>query len=186
MQNINIQDGKAFDFGKIFDDLSPKIYNFLYYRTHHKQTAEDLTSTVFTKALERIKQFDAQKAQFSTWLYQIAKNALIDHYRTFKQTGSIDDIWELPSAASVERDVDTALALEKVKEQIKQLPALQRDIIIMRLWDGLSHAEISSVLGITEGNSKVSFSRGIDKLRVEMGILAALFIIGLKSLILNL
>ena len=64
MQNINIQDGKAFDFGKIFDDLSPKIYNFLYYRTHHKQTAEDLTSTVFTKALERIKQFDAQKPNF--------------------------------------------------------------------------------------------------------------------------
>jgi|SRR3989344_1077394 len=176
---IACQKGNTEAFGKLYDFYSKKIYDFLYYRTHHKQTAEDLASTVFTKALEKIRQFDSGKAQFSTWLYQIARNTLIDHYRALKTTDNIEDIWDLPSSANVERDADTTLALEKVKEHIKQLPSLQRDIVVMRLWDGLSHAEIASILSITEGNSKVSFSRAVDKLRVEVGIIA--FILLLKN-----
>lgn len=180
------QKGDSHSFGGLYDLYAKKIYDFLYFRTHHKQTAEDLASSVFTKALERIAQFDSTKAKFSTWLYQIAKNTLVDHFRTLKYSQSIEDIWDMPSSVNVERDADTALALEKVKEQIKQLPALQRDIIVMRLWDGLSHKEISEILGISEGNSKVSFSRAVSKLRVEMGIVGFIMIVALKSLVYNL
>lgn len=177
------QEGNTEAFGGLYDLYVKKIYNFLYFRTHHKQTAEDLASTVFTKALEKIRQFDSSKAQFSTWLYQIARNSLIDHYRTLKSSENIEDAWDLPSQSNVERDADTMLALEKVKEQIKQLPALQRDIVIMRLWDGLSHAEISSILGITEGNSKVSFSRAVDKLRVEVGVIGLIVLLLIKNIL---
>jgi len=82
----------------------------------------------------------------------------------------------LSSNVNIERDADTALLLEKVQKQIKQLPALQRDIIIMRLWDGLSHKEISLILGITEGNSKVSFLRAINKLKMEIGTAGVLLL----------
>src|SRR3989338_1118620 len=125
---IACQKGNTEAFGKLYDLYLKKIYDFLYYRTHHKQTAEDLAGTVFTKALEKIGQYNPSKAKFSTWLYQIARNTLIDHYRTLKFTENIEDIWDLPSSANVERDADTTLALEKVQAQIKLLPVLQRDI----------------------------------------------------------
>lgn len=165
------------EFGQQFDVYNKKIYDFLYFRVQHKQTAEDLTSTVFTKALQAIGQFDSKKAAFSTWLYQIAKHTLIDHFRVFKSAQNIEDIWDLSSDVDIERDADTALLLEKVQALMKKLPALQRDILAMRLWDGLSHAEIASILGITEGNSKVSFSRAVGKLRTEVGMLAMLYLL---------
>lgn len=165
------------EFGQQFDVYNKKIYDFLYFRVQHKQTAEDLTSAVFTKALQAIKQFDSKKAAFSTWLYQIAKHTLIDHFRVFKSAQNIEDIWDLSSNVDIERDADTAILLEKVQVLMKKLPVLQRDILAMRLWDGLSHAEISSILGITEGNCKVSFGRAVGKLRMEIGIVALIFLL---------
>ncbi|MBI3231882.1 MAG: sigma-70 family RNA polymerase sigma factor [Candidatus Doudnabacteria bacterium] len=147
---VSCQNGDYTAFGQLYDIYIRKIYDFLYFRTLHKQTAEDLTSTVFTKALEKIKQFDAKKAKFSTWLYQIAKNTLIDHFRTLRQTNDIQGIWDMPSDIDIERDADTVLLLEKVRTHIKELPALQRDIVIMRLWDGLPYREIAEVLNISE------------------------------------
>lgn len=173
--------GRGEFFGQLYDLYIKKIYDFLYYRTHHKQTAEDLASAVFTKAWEKIRQYDASKAKFSTWLYRIAKNTLTDHFRAFKSAQAIEDIWDLPSAVNIERDVGEVLTLEKVKAQIQQLPALQRDIMIMRLWDGLSHREIAEILDISEGNSKVAFSRAVEKLKISMGTAGLLSLIILSS-----
>src|SRR3989344_1070467 len=124
------QQGHGEFFGELYDLYVKKIYDFLYYRLHHKETAEDLTATVFTKAFERIKQFNPSKAKFSTWLYQIAKNTLIDYFRAFKSITPIDDIWDLPAGANVERDADIALFMENITRSLSKFPAAQRDIII--------------------------------------------------------
>lgn len=164
-------------FGELFDSHYRRIYDFLYFRVQHKQTAEDLAAAVFLKAFQKFDQFDATQAKFSTWLYQIARHSLIDYFRTLKTSENIEDIWDIPSTSNVERDTDTALALEKVKDKIRLLPPLQRDILLMRLWDGLSHAQISAILGITEANSKVSFSRAVNKLKEDLSALIILFLL---------
>ncbi|MCW1891959.1 MAG: sigma-70 family RNA polymerase sigma factor [Candidatus Uhrbacteria bacterium] len=171
-----------------FDDLyqlyAEKIYRFIFFKTFHRETAEDITSDVFMKALERIGQFDAARGTFSAWIYRIARNAVIDHYRTNRTSEEIEDGWTVVSSTDVERDAETAVAFEKVQEALKLLKPEQREIVVMRLWDGLSHQEIAAILGMTESNVKQVFSRTIRRLREEFGetILMMVLAIGLGSL----
>lgn len=174
---VRCQKGDSEAFGQLYDLYIKKIYDFLYFRTFHKETAEDLTDTVFTKAFERIKQYNEAKGKFSTWLYQIAKNTLTDYFRTMKTAENIEDIWDLSSGANLEKDADAVLLLEKVQARLKQLPSMQRDIVVMRVWDGLSHKEIADLLDITEGNSKVSFARAVEKLKSEISLALLMIIV---------
>lgn len=168
-----------------FDDLytvyAEKIYRFIYYKTFHRETAEDLTSDVFMKAMERINQYDDAKGMFSAWLYRIARNTVIDHYRTRKPTEDIEDGWSFSSSTDIERDVEADVALEKVQAALQTLKPEQREVVIMRLWDGLSHQEIAEILGMTESNAKQIFSRTVRKLREDFGqsLIAMLILIQL-------
>ncbi len=155
-------------FGLLFDAYYKKIYQFIYFRTLHKETAEDITSLVFTKVLENFSDYDKAKAGFSTWLFQIAKNSLIDHYRTKKEVLNIEDVWDMPDGTNIESEFDSKEKLAMVKSYLKSLPARQRDIVIMRVWDGLSHKEIASILEISEANSKMIFSRVMSQLSQDM------------------
>ncbi|MBI4054176.1 MAG: RNA polymerase sigma factor [Candidatus Doudnabacteria bacterium] len=159
------QNGNLSAFGDLYDAYIRKIYAFVYYRTHHKQTAEDLTSRVFIKALENISSYSSAKGTFSTWLYRIARNQVIDHYRTVRTSADIADAFDLAGKDNVERDLDVKIELEKVSRLLSELTPEQRDLVIMRVWDGLSYREISHVLGKSEDALKMSFSRVIGKLR---------------------
>ena len=172
------QRGNLENFTLLFDEYNRKIYNFIYYRTHHKQTAEDLTADVFFKALDKIKQFDPRKGVFSTWLYQIARNSIVDYYRGHKETADIEDAWDIADTVDIARDVDAVAKLARVQDFLKTLPRQQRDIIIMRVWEGLSHKEIAEILGISEANSKINFSRALAKVnkQVMVAILAIIIL----------
>ena len=82
-------------FSGLYDVYIGKIYRFIFYKTSHKETAEDLTSETFTKALKSIEGFSANKGTFQAWLFRIARNTVIDFYRTKKDLKNIDDVWEL-------------------------------------------------------------------------------------------
>lgn len=155
-------------FGLLYEEYIRPIYNFIYYKTHHKQTAEDLTSQTFIKAYASISSFEQSRGPFSAWLYQIARNTVIDHYRVSKPSLNIDDVWDLSNGEDVERDVDVKLKVEKIKKYLKNFTSEQRDVIIMRIWQEMSYAEIADVLGKSEASCKMTFSRAIKKLREEM------------------
>jgi len=155
-------------FTKLYDQYVDKIYRFIYYKTHHKETAEDLTSTTFVKALDNFDSFDRGKGKFSTWLYQIARNTVIDFYRVKKADLSIEDAWGLSGKEDIEKDIDAASKIESVKEYLKKLNPEQREIVLLRVWEGMSHKEIAEIMGKTEDSCKVMFSRTINILRQEM------------------
>jgi len=165
---LGCQNGNAEDFGKLYDKYIKKIYNFIYYKTSHKETAEDLTSLAFTKALQNIKNFNINKGYFSAWLYRIARNTVIDHYRKCKVETTIDDIYNLSSQNDIQKDIDCKNKLDEIQKHLKTLSADQREIIIMRVWDELSYREIAEITKKTEANCKMIFSRGIKKLREEI------------------
>lgn len=163
------QSGSPERFDELYVSYAERIYRFIFFKTLHKETAEDLTSEVFMKALERIGQFDSERGTFSSWIYRIARNAVIDHYRTRHPSDSLEDGWDVASKTDVASEAETGIALDKVKHAVQLLAPEQREVVIMRLWDGLSHAEIAEILEITESNSKQIFSRTIRKLREQLG-----------------
>lgn len=171
-----------------FDDLyqayAEKIYRFIFFKVFQKETAEDITSEVFMKVLERIHQFDAKRGTFSAWIYRIARNAVIDHVRTNRASDDVEEHWTLTSSSNVERDAETNIAFEKVQEALHLLKPEQREVVIMRLWDGLSHQEIADILGMTESNAKQIFSRTVRSLKDSLGptIVLVLLLLGSDAL----
>ena len=162
------QSGDKEAFGEIYDRYLRRLYDFIYFKTHHKETAEDLVSLVFAKALQNIQSFDSQKGTLQAWLFQIARNTIIDHYRTFKKEYDIEDAWDIGEDNDLDKDLDTKQKIAEIEKYLQTLKAEQRDIIIMRVWQGLSYQEISEIIGKSEANCKMIYSRAINKLRQEM------------------
>lgn len=169
------QNGDNNAFGGLYDKYAKPIYRFIYFKTHHTETAEDLTSKTFMKALENIKSYQAGKASFSVWLYKIARNTVIDHYRTKKININLDDIWNLGSEENISIDTDVKIKMEKVREYMRELKIAQREIIIMRVWQGMNYKEIAEVVGKSEVNCRMDYLRGIKILKDKIPFAVYLF-----------
>jgi RNA polymerase sigma-70 factor (ECF subfamily) len=163
-----IQGGDPEAFSRLYDAYVRRIHDFVYYRTMHRETAEDIVSQVFLKALERIAGFDADKGTFSAWIHGIARNAVIDHYRAKRETVDVDDVWDLSSDEDVAMDAERRETARRLRPYLAALPKDQRELLLLRLWDGLSYAEIAALNGKSEAANKMAFSRTVARLRKEM------------------
>jgi len=164
--------GDLRQFGRLYDEYIRKVYQFIYFKTHHRETAEDLTSTVFLKALENIQSFDEKKAPFKAWLFRIARNTVIDHYRTFRDSMDIEDAWDVKSTQDVARDAEMELTIQAVQKYMDKLKPEQREIVLLRVWGDHSFKEIAEITGKTEAAAKMMFKRVIDTLREDFALLA--------------
>jgi len=162
-------------FGALYDRYIQKIYNFIYYKTFDTATAEDLTSTTFFKALNKIGTLDVNRGAFSTWLYSIARNTVIDHYRshTFNATNG-EDIFDQSEDNHTEVALDARHSLGLVTEYLAKLSPSQREIVTLRIWEEKSYKEIAEIVGGTENSVKMAFSRTIRKLREDLSPLTTL------------
>lgn len=153
------------------------VYDFVYVRTHHRQTAEDIVSQTFLQALEGIGSFDAEKGTFAGWLHRIARNLVVDHFRRLRPADSIEDAWDLPGDADVPVDADTALQVGKIRTLLKGMSPRQRDTVLLRLWHGRSFAEIAEILGTSEAACKMTYKRTVEKLQAALLVLLLLSIL---------
>ncbi len=166
------QKGDREAFARIYELYAKRIYAYLYYRSCSRETAEDLTATVFMKALEKLDGFRPELGGFSGWIYAIARNALADHFRRRDQTVSLEsvvsDVWDLPGCDDVALDAENRELWETVKSFVAALGSEQREILLLRVWDDLPYAEIARISGKTEGACKMCFSRALSSLREAM------------------
>lgn len=167
------QNGDRQAFGELYDVYAQKLYTFIYYKTSQKETAEDLTSIVFMKALRNLNKYSqTEQGSFAGWLYAIARNTVIDHYRSVRPNDTIDDAFDLPSHAHIMEDAEHQLQLQKIQAYLASLPSIKRDIILMRVWQDLPYKTIAAAVGKTEDNCKMIYSRSIKELRLALaGIL---------------
>jgi len=83
--------GESSAFGQLYDHYQPRIYRFILVKVGHREEAEDLTHQVFLNAWKNIDGYQHRGFPFSSWLYSIARNAVIDYYRTNKNEVPLDD-----------------------------------------------------------------------------------------------
>lgn len=161
------QEGDREAFGELYDRYVSKIYRFVFLKVGTQSEAEDITSQVFMHAWENIERYEHKGFPLSSWLYRMASNAVIDHYRTAKHAADIDSIpedlfSEIPGDA--ER-MDTARETELVQRAIKKLEVDQQNVIVMKFVNGASNKEISEALGKTEGAIRVIQHRALKQLK---------------------
>ncbi len=175
---VRSQSGDQEAFGVIYDAHVRKIHDFIYFRVHHRETAQDLTSETFLKAVRSISGFDPGKGSISSWLYRIARNTVIDHYRTRHAASDIADAWDLAAGSDAGADIDALMKIESVRREMKKLSGEQREVVIMRVWHELSYREIAAIMGKSEASCKMAFSRSLKQLRAGLPLAAfiALFI----------
>lgn len=162
------KEGNLEAFETLYTLYAKRIYNFLFYRTYQKELAEDIASVAFMKALENIRRFDERKGNFSSWLYRIAQNTLIDHTRRERPSTSIEEAFDLGEDDRNEERTDARARLGEVKEYLEKLSEEQQELVRLRVWDELSYKEIAALTGKSEGSCKVMFSRVIAKMQKEL------------------
>jgi len=159
------QSGDQEAFAAIYDHLSEKIYRFVYFRVGHKEVAEDILSDTFVKGWQKINQVNSSTA-LSAWLYQIARNNVIDYYRLKKETIALEDVEEfLEDEVNPVDTVNLNLQQKKILQVMQDLPKEQRDVIKYKFFEDLTNEEIAYVLGKSEGAVRVIQHRAVAKLK---------------------
>ncbi len=161
------QTGRADCFGHLYDHYISRIYRFVLLKVSYKHEAEDLTHEIFLKAWKNIKGYKSQGFPFSSWLYQIARNQVIDYYRLKKNELSLETIDTdiVKVASSNEADLDRSLDVSRVKTMMKVLNSDQQDVLLLRFVEGLSHREIAEALHKSEGAVRLIQHRAINELK---------------------
>ena len=158
-------------FGQLYDHYFGQIYRFVYSRLHDQDTAEDVTSEVFFKALRAIGRYKPSGHPFSAWLYQISVNAINDQYRSRKPASSLDTAVAVPDPQRpvAERVVDSSEAA-RVWAAIDDLPPQQRVAMSLKLGEDMKLAQIGAVMGKSEGAVKLLIHRGMIGVRQRLGV----------------
>lgn len=175
------QAGNLSAFDQLYTLHVDAVYRFLYRRTLVREIAEDLCSVTFMKAMESIRSFKSEKGELRAWLYRIARNTLIDHYRTVRPTIDIETVWDLPGEDVTELRTERHMDADALHKALQTLTPDQRNIVLLRMWEGLSYKEIADLTGKTENNAKVIFSRALTALRATHGQKAPLALLLLLS-----
>lgn len=159
--------GDAEAFGELYDRYHAPIYRFIMIRTGTKEEAEDLTHQVFLRAWEHMGGYVDQGYPFGSWLYRIARNRVIDHYRTKRDTVSVEEpeFEELPDSLDIEKDADRALALRRVEQALRTLSPDHQEVIILRFVEELSLKETAAAMERSEGAVKLLQHRAMKELK---------------------
>lgn len=149
----------------LYNHYFERIYRFIFYRVSHKETAEDLTEDVFVKLFAKLKDLE-QTGAFEGWLFQIARNLVIDYYRSKKQTIAIEDVEN-----TLEYETNIVDVVNLQTEQIvfikllKELAPEQQQVIKLKFLEELDNSVIAQMLNKTEGAIRVIQHRAIAKLK---------------------
>jgi RNA polymerase sigma-70 factor (ECF subfamily) len=158
-------------FGILYEHYLDRIFRYVYYRTGSTNESEDLTEQVFLKAWEAIDRYEARGVPFVAWLYRLAHNLVVDHYRSRRLTTSLEDVTEAEEPGiDVVESVEARLDAEEVRKAIQKLTPEHQQLIALRFVDGLSHAEVAQIIGKSEGATRVIQYRALQVLaRVLQG-----------------
>lgn len=161
-----ISAGEAF--AELYEQYLPKVFRYIQYRVNSMQLTEDLTSTTFEKALVNFSRYSSDKAKFSTWIFSIARNVVIDHYRVSqrKQTAPLEEAGEVSSKdRSPEEELFKGEELERLQGYLSQLQHDEQEIIRLKFGAELNNRQIAKMTGLSESNVGTRLYRAVRKLR---------------------
>ncbi len=159
-------------FAQLYNAYVEKIYKYIYYKVGNAPDAEDLCEQVFLKAWEAIGRYTWCGYPFSSWLYKLAHNIVVDHYRTKRDALPLSDILSTSDEPIVDPEAALNLTLDaaELADAIAQLTGEQRQVIALKFIEGYDNSEISYMLNKKEGAIRALQYRALRSLQ---GILEA-------------
>ena len=160
-------------FNKVYNSHIEKIYRFVFLKVSSEEIAQDLTSETFLRFWERVKRSqDSEITNPNAFLYQIAKNLIIDHYREKGRVQLVStentNINISDPRIDLEKDANLSSDLEQAQKALKQLKEEYQDVVIWYYLDDLSVPEIAEILDKSENAVRVTIHRALSSLRKTM------------------
>ena len=148
-----------------FERYYPAVFRYFRYRGADPETANDLASSTFEQALKNLSCYDPHKGQIQTWLFAIAHNLGINHWKAEKQTAPLDDDLPIPDDPPLEQGLILIQDKEQVLQALQFLDLRAREILALKFGGLISNRQIAGLTNLTESNVGVILYRSLLKLR---------------------
>src|SRR5437764_4917084 len=147
-----------------------RIYSYLHMSVGNRHDAEDLTTQVFLKMLESIGRFKWRSAPFSAWLFRIAHNLAMDHFRSRKRWQPEEEVPEPIGSEepSAEAQAMQSIGRQSMLELIETLSPEQQQVLTLKFVFNFPNAEVATILGKTEGAIKSLQHRALVSLQKQI------------------
>jgi RNA polymerase sigma-70 factor (ECF subfamily) len=159
--------GDSEAFGEIYIIYVEPIYRYVFYQVRDKMTAEDITEEVFFKAWNSIHSCKGKEKTFSSWLYRIAHNSMIDTLRSQKRELPLDS----ETATGIidgKSELETRLEHKQLLDAIALLPENQRQVVVLKFIEGLDNQEVGQVMRKNQGAIRILQMRALNTLRTNL------------------
>lgn len=153
-------------FGDLYERYMGDIYRYIYYRVSHQQDAEDLTEQVFLKAWKGLERFRGE-VPFKSWIFRIANNTVIDHYRRRKETVPLEED-SLVSGQNheMEEKLVSDEKFSQLADAIGRLSPPHQEVLTLRFISGLCIRDVARIMDRSEGAIRVLQHRALGAARV--------------------
>lgn len=144
-----------------YQDNKGKVFTYLMYRLNFdRETCEDLLMDIVLKAYENFHQFNSEKGSFKNWIFGIAHNHLVNHWRDRKEDLPIEHAEEV-----ADESTPSELPDQTIHKILSLLTDMEREIITLRYLNDLSYEEIAEITGKSQGSARTSLSRALDQFK---------------------
>jgi RNA polymerase sigma factor (sigma-70 family) len=159
------------EFGLLYEAYFPRVYNYIRYRIIDPATTDDLTSSTFHKALDKLSTFDPSRAAFPAWLFAIARNTINDHLRALRRRRWVSLFWA-GERASDRPDPELEMIQDEDRRRllaaVAELPERERDILGLKFGARHTNRAIAELTGLGESNVGVIIHRALGRLRSRL------------------
>jgi RNA polymerase sigma-70 factor (ECF subfamily) len=147
-----------------------RIYSYLHMSVGNRHDAEDLTTQTFVRMLESIGRFRWRAAPFSAWLFRIAHNLAMDHFRAHRRWQPEEEVPEPPGSAepSAEHEALHSIGRQSMLRLIEKLSPEQQQVLTLKFVFSFSNGEVATILGKTEGAIKSLQHRALVSLQKQV------------------
>ena len=157
-------------FSALYEYYFDKIFRYVVFRIGNKEEAEDVTQQVFVKALHSISSYQERGLPFSSWLFRIAHNQMVDYLRKQKGKPVTDyDMTLIKDSSDPALEVEQSFENERVMQAVQKLTEAQKTVISLRFTSELPIAEVARIMGKSEGAIKALQHEAIVTLRKLLG-----------------
>jgi RNA polymerase sigma-70 factor (ECF subfamily) len=156
-------------FGELYRRYFGPIFRYLCVRVDRAEDAEDLAGTVFLRAYRSLDRYREQGWPFSAFLYQVARNALVDHYRKPRPETELDQAEGLGTPMrGLDEELEMAEQVRMVQQVMTGLSADYQEVIRLRVLLGLPTETVAQWMGRSEGAVRVMLFRALSALRARL------------------
>lgn len=158
---------RATDWEARFAEELPRVYNFFRYRVGPGPVAEDLTAITFTKAWGARNHYSKDIAAFETWLFAVARNVAIDHFRSARASVPIEEAADLAGGPTPEEIAERRSDADRLGRLLLRRGERERELLALKYGAEFTNREIARLTGLSESNVGTILHRTVEALRAD-------------------